>query len=277
MGSFVGHVIPGGFFVIWAIWSACYIFHRYFTGLARNKNAVFTSSTRFTGIILKCLPLDAALKLLLPVIGIFGEAFGSHGIGPNNIQHMTMYTAFAVHAVSELLQSYRRSALPVTLPTAYLTLILAYTAEALLFMFHVHGRSMLDMQVHTLLVYAIWLCVVATIAEVAWPNSLLLPVTRAYGTLLQGVWFMVVAFILYNPQPGAVPWKGDDHGKMMLVTNIFIWVALGCFVLLSVICYLVKGVAGRVGSGRLRSAGIGNGSGAGDAASMELLTNDEWQ
>ena len=50
----------------------------------------------------------------------------------------------------------------------------------------------------------------------------------------QGTWFWQAGFILYNPLPGAVPWRADDHDQLMVVTMMFAWHMAGT--LITVVC-----------------------------------------
>jgi hypothetical protein len=73
-------------------------------------------------------------------------------IDASNLQHTTMYSAFALLGLVEILVFYKCD-LPKR--TEYLSACIAYSIEALLFYFHLHGRNMLDIHVHILMVLAI--------------------------------------------------------------------------------------------------------------------------
>jgi len=112
---------------------------------------------------------------------------------------------------------------------------LAFIVEAVLFMFHLHGRTEMDVLIHTLLVYVVYANVVAVVLEIRYRHSITVALARAYGVLLQGTWFWQAGFLLYNPLPGAVAWRGDDHDQMMVVTMIFAWhMAAGLVVMLCI-------------------------------------------
>jgi len=62
---------------------------------------------------------------------------------------------------------------------------LAFIVEAVLFTFHLHGRTQLDVITHTLLVYVIYACAVVTILEMRHRRSVIVAIARAYTVLLQ--------------------------------------------------------------------------------------------
>ena len=85
---------------------------------------------------------------------------------------------------------------PVT-PTFQAALAGAFLLEGGLFAFHIEGTA-LDVRAHTLLVCLVLGCAAATGAETAWPSSVELGCVRALLTWLQGVWFCVLARVLFE-------------------------------------------------------------------------------
>ncbi|XP_074655506.1 transmembrane protein 45B-like [Tubulanus polymorphus] len=138
-----------------------------------------------------------------------------------NGQHITMYGGFIICGILDILVHYKIRFVPKN--ADYLASALAFAIELILFKFHLHGRSRLDIQIHTLLVYIVALNVITILAEMRYPNSVIAGLARAFFVILQGTWFYQVAFILYNPIPGAEPWDGENHEQMMITTIIFGW------------------------------------------------------
>ena len=62
---------------------------------------------------------------------------------------------------------------------------LAFIVEGVLFKFHLHGRTELDVLVHTLLLYVIYANVVVVILEARYRRSIMVALARAYIVLLQ--------------------------------------------------------------------------------------------
>ena len=82
---------------------------------------------------------------------------------------------------------------------------MAFVVEGLLFAFHLEG-SELNWKAHLLLVLTIFAAVGAILGEIAAPGNVLLGLGRAQLVMLQGVWFMQIAKLLFEgatQQPAA--------------------------------------------------------------------------
>ncbi|KAH3736599.1 hypothetical protein DPMN_043170 [Dreissena polymorpha] len=129
-----------------------------------------------------------------------------------------MFSFFGVNAITDMLVYFKW---PIPPNMEYASVILALMCEYLLFMFHLHGRTDLDVLLHTLLLHAIAACMVAFALELKYPDSILCALRRAYFILLQGTWFWLIGWILYPPFEGSYRWDKDDHKQMMIATMIF--------------------------------------------------------
>jgi hypothetical protein len=76
-------------------------------------------------------------------------------------------------------------------------LSLAFIVEGLLFAFHLEGTD-LNWKAHLLLVMTIFAAAAVMLAEIGAPGNALLGIARAQLTLLQGVWFMQIAKLLFE-------------------------------------------------------------------------------
>lgn len=76
-------------------------------------------------------------------------------------------------------------------------LAMAYVIEGLLFAFHLRGDQ-LDVEIHTLLVITIFLTAVVILAEIQHKSNVLLASLRPILVIMQGVWFVQAAFILFR-------------------------------------------------------------------------------
>jgi len=74
---------------------------------------------------------------------------------------------------------------------------IAFVVEGLLFAFHLEGSD-LNWKVHFLLVMTIFAAVGAILGEIAAPGNVLLGMARAQLVMLQGVWFMQIAKLLFE-------------------------------------------------------------------------------
>ena len=81
VGSFWGHVVPGTFFIAFALWWAYSIFKRYFASIIRPNNQPYQSTAAFISKTSN-IPAEPLLKLIASVIGIVGEARPGPGAVP---------------------------------------------------------------------------------------------------------------------------------------------------------------------------------------------------
>ena len=236
MGTFLGHLLPGSFFLGISLWWMLKSFQRYFHSLQKNSPAFRSTMTYPCSCCFGCLrtfEFEGFTKIALCVVGITGEIITAFHDGHfaylGNGQHATMFFFFALSGLVDVLVHYR-----VPLPTGieYMASILAFTVEAVLFNFHLHGRSSLDVVIHKLLLYTIYAAIIALFVEMKFRSQPLAALFRAYCVVVQGTWFIQVGYILYNPLPGAEPWDQEDHDNILLGTMIFAWHMAGAFMFL---------------------------------------------
>ena len=176
---------------------------------------------------------EGALKILFTTLGFTLEiitAFkGGKFVHYGNGQHATMFFFFGLSGVTDILVHYK---LPLPKGIDYVMMSLAFIIEGLLFKFHLHGRTELDVLIHTLLLYSIYANALFCLLEMRYRSNPLATLCRSYFVLLQGTWFWQVGFILYNPLPGAKAWLDDDHEQMMLATMMFTWHMGACLIIM---------------------------------------------
>ncbi len=227
MGNFGGHALPGSFFVCFAIWWTINIFKRYYTSLLKNgsvyQNTVTFPCTCLCGR-LKNWEIEGFVKIFFTTIGFTLEIITAYHDGKftylGNGQHATMFFFFGLSGLVDILVHQN---LPLPKGIEYIMSAIAFTVEGILFKFHLHGRTDLDVLIHTLLLYAIIANVAAVFIEMKFRKSVLAALARAFFVFLQGTWFWQVGFILYNPIPDSKPWDGGDHEEMMIATMMFTW------------------------------------------------------
>lgn len=256
MGSFQGHVLPGSFFVIFGVWWTVQIFRRYFRSLRRQngKGIPFQATVTFPCDCLcgrlKDLEVEGFVKVFFTFVGFVGEMVTGRHYGQftrtANGQHATMFFFFGLSGLVDILVHHR---FPLPKGVEYLVGALAFAVEATLFLFHTHGRTMLDKLVHTLLLYVLGCTIIVCILELRYRRSVLPVLCRAFLVLLQGTWFFQIAFILYNPIPGATPWNPEDPENLMVATMIFAWHAAAVLVFM-----VIVGIVVAKGTGRLTNA-----------------------
>lgn len=298
MGTFGGHALPGTFFIVFAVWWTVQTYRRYFRSLSKGGQP-YRSSVTFPFDCLcgrvRTWPWEGILKIFFTTIGFAGEIITAFKDGRfthlGNGQHATMFFFFGLSGVVDVLVHFR---FPLPKDIDYIISTLAFVVEDVLFMFHTHGRTSMDVLIHTLLVYVIHANVLVCLVELKFRNNVTVTLARSYVVFLQGTWFWQAGFILYNPIPGAQKWNEEDHEQMMVVTMMFAWHMAAIFIIMITIGLVVSmtearcaerskcgGVIGRSGdsngSGRydrirlMDAEGKGSGSAEGETA---LLGND---
>lgn len=249
-GAFTGHVVPGAFFLFWGLWWAILTYSHYFQCLASNRRF----QTRgwqllpFGPLRLRSVPLEPFVKLVLPVVGILGELwlghesfrslYQSNGMfltdHLNDWQHSTMYLAFMASGLVDLLGYYLGA--PPRTELAFLSL--SFLSEGLLLVFHLKGPRV-EVMVHLILVLQVFSTVVAIIAEMAAPSSILMASARPWLTMLQGIWWIQTAYIMYT---GAPQWDPDYMGSGMMVPVPFVLWTLGVAFFMFCLMLIIKGI-----------------------------------
>lgn len=178
--TFEGHVLPGALFILWAM---LWIAERFMSGPGGREGARLETTLH--------LPI---LKVVLPLVGVWIEIPGD-GWGPMTTlmswQHVTMYFAFALTGVVDLLA--RRGRLSGA--TTYAAYAAAHVNAGALFWGHaVHGG--VDGVVHKILALAFFGVAALALLEIARPSSGILW-ARVGAQLALGSWFILGGWILY--------------------------------------------------------------------------------
>ncbi|KAI8792000.1 transmembrane protein 45B [Biomphalaria glabrata] len=259
MGDFKGHALPGSLFLLYGMWWAVCVTKRYL--LCRRAGSRYISSATFPcpcacGPLTR-LPIEGFIKVGLTGFGMLAEIiFNLPHPSMGIIQHATMYFFFLMSGIVDIASHYGA---PLPPATDYIALTLAFAVEGLLFANHLHGRPMVDVHIHVLLVYVIALTVVCLILEAKFQKSSLLSMARAYLVMLQGSWFWGVGVILYGHPNDKTAWKLDDEMGVMQATIYFSWHCAFHFILLFVV-FVVMGCIYRMPPGaRLNGNGVENG------------------
>jgi hypothetical protein len=268
MGTLAGHLLPGSFFIAFAIWWSFVTNLRYIKSTLNNQKSKgyrYRSSVAMPCICcpgrLKKLPIESMLKLLFALVGLIGEVVTGlkfhekplivttgismatqapahqhvheRDIQPgqimvrtwhfesSNLQHSTMYAAFILSGIVEILM-HAKFELPKR--TEYVFNLIGFFVEFLLFKFHLHGRNEIDILMHTLLLYAIAGCIVSGVLECCKPENVIFAYGRILFTMLQGTWFFEAGFVLYPPWDFITGiWDPNSHEHIMVLTATFLW------------------------------------------------------
>ena len=187
MGSLLGHIVPGTAFGLLAVWWTINLFLKHFENLFRRRcrqPAVMQqqgkgmqggkqqqpnsrhhtrqkqqcySPIRYRPTYRdhggsRCPPWETLVRLFAVLVGMGGEyvtALDSSGrfVAIHNGQHMTMFGFFLFPVLFDLMHYYRVPGLPPNLDLV--SGALAFGVEGVLFAWHLHGRTHLDVQVRT--------------------------------------------------------------------------------------------------------------------------------
>ncbi|XP_034036488.1 transmembrane protein 45A [Thalassophryne amazonica] len=240
MGNFKGHALPGSLFLINGLWwtGKYSLWH----ATCKNKNLGCTwlanrTSQRRLEII------ESSAMLIFSVVGILAEQFVSDGPKLQlynfaekhwdhlmNWQHATMYLFFALAGMVSLV-IHTTEAAPLALDR--LMLAMAFFNEGFLFLYHLHGRRMLDVHVHQLLLFAIFGEALVAFLEIFHRGNIILELLRSTLTFLQGSWFWQIGFVLYPPR--GPEWDLEDHHNMMFITMCFAWHLVFAMLIVSIL------------------------------------------
>ena len=228
--------------------------------------------------VLSRAPIEPIFKIVLSFIGILVEAFltvvndrdgkahivGSvyhiyqtdgHLNGLDKLQHITMYGAFMLSGIIDILT------ILVKFPqqTSPLFLMLAFSVEGILFYFHTGGRDHINIQIHFILTLAIGICVLFAFLRVMYATSLPINIGLGFSILLQGSWFIQAAYFLYPPGGKGIIInemnrhdEGSDqehHAALMFIACCLTWhvmfIMMGIIMLWVVLLVLIRSSAGR--------------------------------
>jgi hypothetical protein len=201
--TFEGHVLPGSMFILWALlWAAERIYRR-------------EDPVRAT---LEAGSLVPILKIVLPLIGVWVEIPGERW-GPTatlmSLQHVTMYSAFALTGVVDLLA---HKGLLSTAST-FVAFAAAQINAGFLFWGHaIHGG--VDGVVHRILASAFFVVAGIALLEARRPQ-VGLGWLRIGAQLVLGGWFILGAWVLYLSG-----WELDNPVNEGRSSMIFSWLVM---------------------------------------------------
>lgn len=211
------------------------------------------------------LPIEPFGKILFPALGLMVEIFFDYVTDDSGerhlkvtvysiwdkegnfndiakLHHVTMYGSFMLSGMIDVIT------LCVKLPrqTSMMFLSIAFAVEGLLFYLHTMGRDMLNVEIHTLLSYVIFACVIFSILRIFSATNLVINLGLGSSILLQGTWFVQAGYFLFGgfldkpsveevertvTDMSADEHDSSDHKYVMFVAACFAWhlvlVALG--------------------------------------------------
>lgn len=119
----------------------------------------------------------------------------------HNLEHSSMSLAFFVYALFALVLDVTASKAQKEL--TQLLAAMAFTQELLLIHFHSSDHMGPEGRYHLLAQFLVLASVASTLVGIGFPNSFLVSFSRSFSILFQGVWLMVMGFMLWTP--GLIP------------------------------------------------------------------------
>ncbi|KAL8546638.1 hypothetical protein ACS0TY_006382 [Phlomoides rotata] len=203
MGTLIGHVAPGfGFFII-GLW---HIFNH--TKLHALNPKSYTSSpwfpcSRFKYLELYLIMFGSSMSISMELfIGPDRhQPLDPDGtIPPNhlhNFEHANISLTFFIYAFFSILL--HKLAPPAKYGFTNLLGALAFAQQLLLFHLHSADHMGVEAQYHCLLQIPIFISLVTTLLAIHYPHSFLNSFVRSLSIFFQGVWLMVMGFMLWTP------------------------------------------------------------------------------
>ncbi|CAH8526200.1 unnamed protein product [Heterobilharzia americana] len=148
-----------------------------------------------------------------------------------------MFSLFALGGLIELCIFY--GVLKIPIQSEFLFNMIALFAELFLFLFHLHGRSSLDVYLHLLLCGMIVLAIGISFAELVSPHEPIYGLVRNWTILMQGTWFWQVGAILYPKFSWMPTWDQTATESIPAATNLFAYHMLANFFAIILIALLV--------------------------------------
>ncbi|KAL4195946.1 hypothetical protein AMTRI_Chr04g180840 [Amborella trichopoda] len=204
MGTLIGHVAPGSGFLLIGLW---HLFNH--IKLHASNPSSYHSWPWFPSTLVRYLELY--LIMAGSWLSISMELF----IGPerhqpldpdwsipsyhlHNFEHASI--SFFLFLYSFVAYCFDRFAIKVHKGLVELLAALAFAQQLLLFHLHSADHMGVEGQYHWLLQLVIFVTLVTTLLSVPYPKNFLVGFVRSFSLVFQGVWFIVMGFMLWTPR-----------------------------------------------------------------------------
>lgn len=204
MGTLVGHVAPGfGFFVI-GLWHL--VNHIKLHALYPNSYTSLpwfpTSTHRYSELFLIMAGCTVSIAMELFIGPARHQPFDTDGTIPSNhlhnFEHASISMTFFVYAFFSIFLDKIEAKTKHSL--TQLLACVAFGQQLLVFHLHSSDHMGVEGQYHKLLQIIILLCLATTLLGINYPRSFEISFVRSLSILFQGLWLMVMGFMLWIPQ-----------------------------------------------------------------------------
>jgi hypothetical protein len=208
----------------------------------KEKSKFRGSTTYPCGCLPRQIPMESILKILITSIHFSIELITGYDgqptphIGDENAHHTAMLFGFFLGSWIEVLIHYK---VPLPKRLAQVMGFLAFAIEALMMVFHLHARTMIDGHIHKLLGLTMVCSMISALGECFDPNNFWLIIARSFFALTQGTWFIQAAYIIWPQTSNPLfLWDPDSHRSVTLLTMSYAYHLAGnAFIL--IVMYLI--------------------------------------
>ncbi|XP_038726354.1 transmembrane protein 45A-like [Tripterygium wilfordii] len=228
MGSLVGHVLPGLAFFLHALW---HLFNQIKLH-SLNPNTYIsspwfpTSKIRYMELFYIMIGTSISISMELFIGPAKHHPLDTDGTIPSNhlrnFEHALISMTFFTYATFAIILDRIRSISPKLADQQHgltqLIGVIGLAQEFILFHLHSADHMGLEGQYHWLLQLVIFVSLSTTIVGIGLPKSFLVGFVRSFSILFQGVWFVVMGYMLYTPQfiPKGCSINDDDGHKEVI-------------------------------------------------------------
>ncbi|KAM7497547.1 hypothetical protein LguiA_021961 [Lonicera macranthoides] len=208
MGSLVGHVAPGFAFYVLGLW---HLFnHIKLHALNPNTYTFFpwfpTPNIKYLElfIIMAASCTSISMELFIGPHRHGGQLLDTDGTIPSyhlrNFEHSTISATFFIYGFFALLLHKIRPKVHQYVGLTQLLTSLAFAQQLLVFHLHSADHKGVEGQYHLLLQMIILVSLTTTLMCVLYTKSFLLSFVRSLSVLFQGIWLIVMGYMLWTPQ-----------------------------------------------------------------------------
>uniref|UniRef100_A0A8C3X5W9 Transmembrane epididymal protein 1 n=1 Tax=Catagonus wagneri TaxID=51154 RepID=A0A8C3X5W9_9CETA len=247
MGTLEGHLLPGTFFLLFALYYSVLVSLALLRGQRFLKLPLPPNEKRGHRWWQR-VPKEGVVKVVISLTGIFPEFFYPPGVNrlrmvdwedpkrpfvfKDNWQHVTMYAFFLFSGVVDIVSQACQARQNMKLERA--AEALAFCVLVLLMAVHVEDKGTLEIRVHILFMVPAFLVGLVLIIEVWVPDQPPLWVLKSWMGLVLSNWLLQLCVLMYAP-PSGQPWRGENAEDLAFLTIFFCWhLALGAALLAAV-------------------------------------------
>ncbi|XP_078444586.1 uncharacterized protein LOC144713776 [Wolffia australiana] len=203
MGTLVGHVAPGFSFLLLGLWHLLNNIKLYTQRSGSYKATPWFPVGRFRHLELHLIILGSFICIVMELfIGPKkGQPLDDDWTIPSdhlhNFEHASIYLIFLVYGV--LAVALDRFASRAKLELTLILASIAFSQQFFTFRLHSGDHMGVEGQYHLLLQALIVVSLATTLMGVAFPESFPLGFVRSASIFFQGLWFIVIGFVLWTP------------------------------------------------------------------------------